>query len=614
MIPEGIPDCAKVRKELADCLGNPKKVSSNLLTDHDISTLPLGDKEVLVVRVPRANRKQRPVFINGNPLTGTYRRFDEADQAMPVDEVKLLLSEQEQESLDYKVLPRFGMPDLSISSLQVYRQTHANLRPNHPWTELDNLSFLKEARAWNVDRETGEEGLTVAGLLMFGKFQSIQDYLPHYALDYQERPEAKTEKRWIDRIWLDGTWSGNLYDFFRLVYARLIQDLKIPFSLEKGVRKEDTPVHIALREALANTLIHADYRHRARVLIVKRPDMFGFQNPGDMRIPLELALKGEEPDSRNKRLAHLFGFVGIGEKAGTGIPKILDGWKSQHWRRPSLTEEHYPNPRTMLRLQTLDLFPAGILDLLKVQYGSRFDSLDQVSRTALAITLSEGRLTHPRLQELTDCHPSDITKTLRSLIAESFLESDGSGRGTVYRLSGVDVINPEDVFEDLTSSSPNLTPNSPNSDSSSPNLTPNSPNSGSSSPNLTASAPHLESEVLDLEDSPSNRDRLGRLVSDSFGFPFIDSLETLGGSFLTELELKASHPRIMKRVDRSTMIEVILDLCSDQYVRLECLATLVNRQPGTLQGQYLTQLCRERKLLMAFPDSRNHPDQAYTTA
>jgi len=176
----GIPNPASVRKQLVDLLANRQKVSANLLSDQLIRETEIEGKAVLIIHVPRATRKQRPVFINGNPLGGNcFRRFDEADQEMGDDEVKLLLAEQTQESLDYRILPRFGLDDLWMPTVQVYRQTHATLNPGHHWTELTTLDFLKEVRAWNLDRETKEEGLTVAGLLMFGKFQSIQDEFPH---------------------------------------------------------------------------------------------------------------------------------------------------------------------------------------------------------------------------------------------------------------------------------------------------------------------------------------------------------------------------------------------------------------------------------------------------
>ena len=156
--------------------------------------------------------------------------------------------------------------------------------------------------------------MTRAGLLMFGMHPVILQAFPFYMLDYQERTEATSEVRWVDRVTLDGSWSGNLYDFYRKIYPKLTADLKMPFLLEGGERKQETPVHVALREALVNALVHADYNGRASVLVVKSPDMFEFRNPGVMRIPVEAALKGGEADCRNRLRHQMFRYVGLANR------------------------------------------------------------------------------------------------------------------------------------------------------------------------------------------------------------------------------------------------------------------------------------------------------------
>jgi ATP-dependent DNA helicase RecG len=574
---EGIANVPKVRKELFDSLNNRQKVSGNLLTDASVREVILEGKTILLIEIPRAPRRQRPVFLTTNPFAGhTYRRLNDGDCWLPDEEVKRMLAEQVEDSRDDRILKGYDFHDLNDGTFRTYRQVFINRDPGHVWNGYDDREFLRHIGGWRRDRETGEGGLTLAGLLMFGQMVAIQEELPNYMLDYQERPEAKTEARWIDRITLDGKWSGNLYDFYRKVYVKLTADLKVPFRLEKGERKEETPVHEALREALANALVHSDYSDRASVLVVKRPDMFGFRNPGLMRIPVEVALQGGEPDCRNRTLHKMFRFVGVGEQAGTGIPKILHGWQSQHWNPPKLYDTATPYSQTLLELRMIDLFPEQVMAGLKARFGMRFETLSHVERVALALAASEGTVNHARLRAVTTEHPVDLSKTLQHLTQTGMLESTG-GRGAVYHLSGEAIPTPDDVF-----GSPARI-------------------SVSSSPNLGGSSPNLGEK----------RDGNGCLIADSLALPIIDDIAALAPVFRGTLERIAAVPRSKGKVDREVLIAVVLQLCARHFVTLRCLALLVNRKPETLRDQYLTRLVRERKLTLAFPTTPTHERQAY---
>lgn len=62
----------------------------------------------------------------------------------------------------------------------------------------------------------------------------------------------------------------------------------------------------ALREALANCLINADYYGRQGVVIIKRKDSFSFSNPGSFRIDIETEKSGGISDPRNSALIKMF--------------------------------------------------------------------------------------------------------------------------------------------------------------------------------------------------------------------------------------------------------------------------------------------------------------------
>jgi predicted HTH transcriptional regulator len=490
------------------------------------------------------------------------------------------------------LLPDYTIADLDSGTLKIYRQTHTNLNPGHIWSGLDDVEFLRAIGGWKRDRETRREGLTKAGLLMFGSHRSIREVFPNFFLDYMERPESKSDKRWIDRVTFDGTWAGNLYSFYLKVYPKLTADLKVPFQVVDGLRQEDTPVHVALREALANVLVHADYRDRAKIYVVKRPDMFGFLNPGLMRIPIETAVEGYESDCRNRTLHEMFRYVNIGEQAGTGLQKILAGWASRHWRKPLIREEMEPNNRTILELHMLDLFDPGILDVLRIGYGSAFVELEKNAQLALAITLSEGRLTHARLCELSNLHPSDVSKLLRLLVDKGFLSLTGSGRGAVYRFTQVDATSPDDVFG-LASSTISSSSSTISADSS-------TISGGSSTISPSREVP--------------NRDLSGRLIASQFRLPFVDSIESLVPEFRAGLEAIAAQPREKKWMEKKVLEEIIVQLCEGHYITIRSLAQILDRGERTLRQDYLSKLCKEQRLRRAFPDTPNHEKQAYTKA
>ncbi len=591
----GLENPAKVRGDLFNTLNNRAKVSVNLLTDENVTEAHVEGKTILVVSIPAATRKQKPVFLNGQPLGNTYRRLNDGDRHCDDETVKRMLAEQVEDERDARILTGFGMEDIDEESLRIYRQMLRDEKPGHPYLEQDDFSFLQSLRGWRRDRQSGEMGLTIGGLLMFGKWSAIQEAMPHYFLDYQERPEAKAELRWVDRLVPDGTWTGNLFEFYRRVYRKLTSDLKVPFALKDGQRQDDTPVHEALREALANTLVHADYAGRVSVLVVKRPDMFGFRNPGGLRLPIEQVIRGGESDCRNRILHQMFLLIGLGERGGSGMPRIYGGWKSQHWRPPALMEKDEPE-QTLLMLQMADLLPEYVLVQLRDRFGSQFDTLDYTGRLVMATAVLERVVSHNRLLEICDAHSHDLSVLLARLVKSGLLESDGRSRGMVYFLPGDSLPTPEQVF--VGPAFPVLRP----------------VNMGSSSEYSEVSSEYIAGSSEYSDQSDGERDSKGRLLTPHLDAPVIDDLAVLEESFRKSLEKLAEEPRQKERLGANHMERVILALCSDQFLTLSTLAQLVNRNPDGLRQQYLSKMVKSGEMLLAFPTKPTHERQAYRAA
>ena len=106
----------------------------------------------------------------------------------------------------------------------------------------------------------------------------------------------------------------------------------MPFKMSGGERIDDTPVHKALREALANCLINADY-HGLRGVVIRKKQM---------RL-------GGESDPPNKALMKMFNLINIGERAGSGVPNIFNVWADEGWKE-LVIEERFDPDRTVLSL------------------------------------------------------------------------------------------------------------------------------------------------------------------------------------------------------------------------------------------------------------------------
>ncbi|MHB8764470.1 MAG: RNA-binding domain-containing protein [Deferrisomatales bacterium] len=567
----GIQDVDPVLKALWDGLNDRDRVSANLLTNEMVEVIDVEGRSVIRIRVPRAPRQQRPVYVGANPLRGTYRRNYDGDYRCDEETVRRLLAEQVEDSRDSKLLEHYGLDDLDDTTLKSYRNQFRTTRPDHPWLDLDDKEFLRSLGAWARERQTGAEGLTVAGLLMFGRLRSILDAVPNYVVDYRELPEAKDDVRWVDRVTTDGSWSGNLYDFYRKVIQKLTSEIRVPFRLRGAERIDSTPVHEALREALTNALIHADYSGRVPTLILKAPGIFAFRNPGVMRVPLAEAIRGGVSDCRNRNLQKMFQLAGLGEQAGSGIPRIFRSWRRQDWRSPEFSEKVEPE-QTILRLRMVHLLPDETVQALQTRFGARFGTLSEVQRLALATVAIEGKVDHARLRAMTSEHPHDITKALSALVRDDFLESSGATRATFYFFPG------EEPGRDLDGRHPvqeELLLSSEHSDPSSQHNGPSSQHNGPSSQRMDAGAEQVGTQLVE--------------------------------------SAAVAKVRSQGRVAPHVMAQAIAELCEGRFVPIKDLAEALSRSPDTLGVHYLPRMVKQKVLELRYPERVNHPQQAYRT-
>ncbi|MCK5855320.1 MAG: putative DNA binding domain-containing protein, partial [Sulfurovaceae bacterium] len=356
-------------KQFWDTHNNREKLNNPICKEEDVSVLTIENSLVIIIYVPISLRKERPVYLNGNPYKGTYKRSYEGDYGCSKEEVNQMLRDSSSNAQDSEIVEDFSMDDIDMETLNSYRNRFRTRFPDHPYLALDDKELLSKIGAYRRDRKTKVEGLTLAGLMIFGKETSITEAFPHFHLDYQERLQ---EERWSYRITQDGTWECNVYNFYYKVYNRIIQDIAVPFALESdGTRVGETHVHEAMREVLVNTLIHADHKTTKSIVVIKSKNSFKFINPGRLRVSIEQLYEGGVSDPRNPNIQKIFQFLGLGEKAGTGFSKILRAWSEQSWLQP-LVSVDYDSELTYILLPLLSMIPekidASLCELIGEEY------------------------------------------------------------------------------------------------------------------------------------------------------------------------------------------------------------------------------------------------------
>lgn len=423
-----LPDPERLIKEFWNVVNNPNKTSVNILSSKDVFMQEVDGNYIVVINVPRAERSYRPVYVDGNPLS-TYRRNGEGDYKCTKEEYQAMVRDASVKTQDMLVLNEMDMSVFNRESVRSYRQRMRLSRPGHVWEVLEDEDFLLKLGAVGIGSD-GKKHPTSAGLLMFGNEYDIVREYNSYFLDYQEQYD--TDTRWTDRmISSSGDWSGNVYDFYFRVYNKLTQDIKVPFKMEGGTRVDDTSVHQALREALANCLVNADYYGRQGLVIIKKRDSIIMSNPGNFRIEIDTAKSGGVSDPRNGTMLKMFNLIDIGERAGSGIPNIFRVWREQGWTAPVISESFEPD-RIMLSLA----FKKS--DDKKVTIKS--DDKKVTIKTArqkneiIMYLTDHASAKNADIAELLGVKSTRVKQLLKELLDEDVIVAEGSNKNRVYKL------------------------------------------------------------------------------------------------------------------------------------------------------------------------------------
>lgn len=271
--------------------------------------------------------------------------------------------------------------------------------------------------------------------------------------------------RWTDRIVsTSGDWSGNVFDFVIESLNRMQQGLKVPFVLKGNQRVDDTPIHKLLREAITNTVVHADFYGRQGIVIQKSEDGYKFSNPGCVRISISEAINGGISDPRNGIMLKMFSLIEFGERAGSGLCGISTVW-NKVFHTPIMLEETHNNgvDRTALILSTggneqdiqamLDLYegmlktsdqktdrktgenrPENAQTDQKAGGNRPENTKTDQKKQILDLILENPSISRLELAKRLGLHDSTVKRRMESLVADGYIKRIGSYKGGYWEV------------------------------------------------------------------------------------------------------------------------------------------------------------------------------------
>lgn len=401
-----LPDPQGLIRKIWRQLNDPRRVNVNILTKDSVRVERVDGKRIVVIEVPRAHRADKPVYIENDMYHGTYRRGGEGDYRCTPEEVDVMRRDAAARSQDMCLLEECSLDALCPDTISQYRAQMKQLRPGHAYERCSQNEFLIQINAAG----TGADGTlhpSMAGLLMFGKYEAILREVPTYRVILKN-----------DGISNQGEeCEKNLYRFF----YHAIAELHTGFSRSVTAKN-------AIEEALVNCLVNADYRERGGVLVEKKADMLRFSNPGAFRIDLGQARAGGVSDSRNKAISRMFLLIGEGAGIGGGIPRMFSDWRKNARPTPFFEERFEPERTTLTLPITKQPAPEG--ENTKKRAIPATAAKQMIAEHLTAVIFARAA----QIASSVGLPLSRVRRYLAKMRQEGLVISEGQGKNTLWRL------------------------------------------------------------------------------------------------------------------------------------------------------------------------------------
>jgi len=258
---------------------------------------------------------------------GFYRRLDAITQKMTQKEIKILFKENDnQPSFEERIYADASLNDISKEKIKTFfKAANISVSDINIKNVLESLSLTKDSFIKN------------AGILFFAKDPRkmiLQCQMTCAAFKGTNRIHI------YDRIDI----QDDLLTQFESAITFLKKHLNIRSEIKGVNRKDIYEISIeALREAVANAIIHRDYSiYGTSIMVEVHEDRVVISNPGGLLAGVDIpSIKNGISKRRNELIADIFARMDKAERIGSGLKRIGEIMKATKQPFPEIDSNYF---------------------------------------------------------------------------------------------------------------------------------------------------------------------------------------------------------------------------------------------------------------------------------
>lgn len=287
----------------------------------DISFETIEDKTVVLVDI--AAGFNRPYMLKSGGLDkGVYVRVGATSRPADAEQIREMMLDGSNQSWDEQICRSYALTDRAVKKLcsDINRYRTEKDGQNAPKTTKETLI------GWGVLKQDKTEVLptNAFALLTDNPFGQAKIQCAVF--------KGESKSVFLDRKEYEGFLCRLLED----AYQYVLRNIRMGAVIEGLIRQDKFELPpAAIREMICNAICHRSYMDEGMIQVSVFDDRLEVSSPGALcrGLTLKDALKGRSKP-RNKVIAEVFSRMGIIEKWGTGLQRIVDLAKQEGLKEP----------------------------------------------------------------------------------------------------------------------------------------------------------------------------------------------------------------------------------------------------------------------------------------